>query len=375
GSTSGYSIAMRISQWDKNNKFIVENYFPVKSETWKRHVFNFVTQPNCTCIHIAPSIINGKGTAWFDDIELKRMNGSLVNVIRTETSDINITNLDKTITYREGIDYKIIDGDMRYCDYGKGDAYPYDFTNRAPSKIKRLEGGRIADGETVLVSYDFVLQFNPFPWKCTYCPCEQRTYEILFESLGALVKSPLVTDYIVIGDTEVFGMNRDSRCLKADKTNAELLADDINKIYKFLNSIKPNIKILIYDDMLNPYHFGGRHTLQMVYGGRVKGGTSDAIDLIPKDIIPIIWWYGSEDSKGKMKNSPNYYKSKNLSYLIATWYDEENIKMWIDILKKRKESLGMINTNWPDTPKGFEWKGLEFTANHSWNIMEEVVDE
>ncbi len=367
GSTGGYSIAMRIAQWDKNSKFIVENYFPIESETWKKHVFNFVAQPNCTIIHIAPGISNGIGIAWFDDIELKRMSGSLINVIRTKTSDIVITNLNKTKIYEKSIDYEIEDGDMRYCDYSKGDNYPYDFSKRSPTTIKRIPGGSIADSETVLVSYDLVLQFNPYLWKPPYCPSEPRTYEILFEILSALVNSSFVKDYIVIGDCEVFGMNRDSRCLKRGKTNAQLLAEDINKIYNYVHAIKQNVKILLYDDMLNPYHFGGQDTLGMVYGGRVKDKTSDAADLISKNITPIIWWFSSSDDKGKMKNSPNYYRSRGFEYLVATWYDEKNIKMWADILRERKDSLGMINTNWPDTPKDCDWKGLETTADYSWN--------
>ncbi|MCK5306110.1 MAG: beta-N-acetylhexosaminidase [Candidatus Omnitrophica bacterium] len=365
--SQGYPIAMRISQRDKYNRPIVKNYYPVKSKRWQKHIFNFITEPDCVSIHIIPSIVSGKGAAWFDDLELKRMNGSLINVIQTETSNIIITNLDKTKIYIEGIDYKVEDGDMRYWDIDEGDAYPYDFRYRAPTKIKRLPNGRIKEKEKVLLNYNFVLQLNPCYWKSTYCPGEPRTYEIVFQAIRGLMESALNIDAIVIGDSEVFGMNRDSRSLKEGKSNAELLSYDINKICNFIYSLKPNMKIFLYDDMLNPHHFGGQKLLQMIYGGRMKGGTAEAIKSIPKNVVPIVWWYKGDDELHKMKKSPSYFKANGFDYMVATAYDKENIHKWADIISKRKDCLGVINTNWPNTPPEYKWGGLKLTAGYSWN--------
>ncbi len=89
----------------------------------------------------------GGGTVWFDDISLKRMNGALTNVIRTDSSNIVVTDLTKTKTYLESIDYNVVNGEMKA---------PFD-ASHTPSRIERIANGSIASTETVLVSYDFVV--------------------------------------------------------------------------------------------------------------------------------------------------------------------------------------------------------------------------
>ncbi|MCP4649461.1 MAG: hypothetical protein GY853_05180 [PVC group bacterium] len=366
--TAGYPISLRVAQWDKDGKFIIENYMPVKNSQWQRHVLNFVTQPECSLIHIVASINNSSGQFWLDSLRLKRMNGSLVNVIRTKTSDISITSLDGSKKYIEGLDYSIKDGDMFYLDYDKGDAYPYDIAKRKQSVISRVKGGNIKESETVSVSYDFILQCNPFPWKMPYCPQEPKTYEVLFESLDHLINSSLRIKSLLFGESEIFGMNRDSRCIKAGKSNADLLASDINKVYSYIKGLNPNITMIVMDDMLNPDHYGGRDNLQMVYSGRVRGSSAPAINHIPKDILIYSWWYDAKDTNNKIKNSSSYFKSKGFDYLAVTWYNKDNIDNWAEVLRQKdNSSFGMINTNWPDTPKPNQWQGLELTAGCAWN--------
>ncbi|MCK4948039.1 MAG: hypothetical protein KAQ99_10140 [Candidatus Aureabacteria bacterium] len=360
GSTSGYSIAMRISQWDKDSKFIVENYIPVKTTAignWEEHDLNFITQPKCSFVHISASISNGEGVAWFDDIELKRINGSLINVIRTETSDVTVTNLDKTVTYQEGIDYNITDGCMEY---------PYDVTN-APAKINRIENGSILDGERVLVSYDFVVRFYPSIRKIPSSPSEPKTYHIIFAALKDVIQV-FKPKYICIGHDEIYGMNRDSRSRRRNLTNAYLLAEDVIKLNNYIHSLNPEIKVMMWDDMINSWHYGGRENFQMLFGGQ-SGITSEAIDLIPKDVLPIVWWYSASDYLSKMKNSSNYFKSKGFNYLVAGWNEEKNIKDWIEIIKDEEESRGIIITNWLGWQKNLE--NIKIGATCGWtNDME-----
>lgn len=352
GSSVNYGLAMRIWQYDSNNKYIVENYCPLQKDAfdWKKHTLNFVTQPNASKVLIWAAIIDGHGTAWFDDIQLKRMSGRLVNVIRTETSDITITNSTKTKNYVEGIDYEIVDGDMKY----------YDYNSHAPTKIKRIKNGNIQDNEIVLICYDFVLKFHTLPWEVVYCPSEPRTYKIFFEALRDLIGA-LDPKYIHIGHDEIRGMNRDSRCKRRNMTNAELLGEDINKLNNFMYKIKPDVKMMLWDDMLNPWHNGGREYYQMVFGGR-PGKSSDATDLISKDVIPVIWWYDSGDP---LKKSLDYFDSRGFHYLVAGWKNKENIQNWLKAVKSEKNCMGMIATTWDGWDNNLE--GIKYTANLSWS--------
>ena len=205
-------------------------------------------------------------------------NDGTLNIWQDGIHDILITSLDKKKTYRENLDYEVIEGSI---------VYPYS-TDARPSKILRVPGGSIKNGETVLVSYDYVVRKCSFAeWSIPYCPSSERTYEIM----NSVIKNTIETfgpKYIDIGHDEIRGMNRDSRCLKRNLTNAQLLAEDINKLYSMAKTYDPEVKLLMWSDMLNPWHNGGDENYQVQFGGK-KGKTSHAIDFIPKDIIILLW--------------------------------------------------------------------------------------
>jgi hypothetical protein len=277
------------------------------------------------------------------------MDGALVNVIRANESDITVKAKDGNLIYEEGKDYRIIDGKMEY---------PYNSNHRS-FQIARIPSGRISEGEKVLVSYDYVIRMAPFaPWSVPYCPFEPETYKIMSEALEKIIET-LQPKYISIGHDEIRGLNRDSRCKKRNLSNAEILAYDINKLYEIIKELDPEVKILMWDDMLNPWHNGGDENYQIPFGGS-KGKTAPAINIIPEDIILMCWWYDSEDWLNKMKNSPAYFKSKGFDYLVAGWKDKENIKSWMEIARDRDDCIGIIITNWDGLEENLE--AIEYTA-------------
>ena len=100
--------------------------------------------------------------------------------------------------------------------------------------------------------------------------------------------------YISIGHDDIYGMCRDSRCRKRNITIEKLFAEDINKLHDYIHTIDPSIRMMLWDDMLNPWHTGGINDFQMHYGG-APGKTSEAIQLIAKDILLMSWWYAEDD--------------------------------------------------------------------------------
>ena len=302
---------------------------------------------------------------WIKDEHFKFVNGeavaikptehTLVNVIRCEDSSIIVTSLDKTKTYKEGVDYKIIEGDI---------SYPFSLNNR-PAKIIRFNSGNIRDGDEVLVSYDYVERKTaPWAtWTTPYCPSSERTYKIMLNALEDVITA-LNPKYISIVHDEILGLNRDSRCKKRNLTNAELLADEINRLNDLVKSIDPKIRLLMWDDMINPWHNGGNENLQVQFGG-IPGKTSDAVDLIPSDMIIMIWWYDANDRLNKMRNSPDFFESKGFDYLVAGYKDKKNIKNWTELIKNKEKCLGIITTTWDGWDKNIE--GIKFTAEMEWH--------
>lgn len=278
----------------------------------------------------------------------------LANLIRTEESNVIITDTNKSKIYKEGVDYKIIDSMP---------AYPFTSFNK-PAKIVRISSGSINDKQQVLISYDYIENkcAKWAPWSVPYCPSSELTYKVMFKSLENVI-AVLQPQYIGIGHDEIRGMNRDSRCKKRNMTNAELLAEDINKLNDFVKSVDPKIKLMMWDDMLNPWHNGGDENYQVQFGGP-PGKTSEAIGLIPKDIIMLLWWYDADDWLSKMKNSPAFLESNEFNYIGAAYKDKKNIENWAEVIRNSRNCKGLITTTWEGWDKNME--GIKNTAEKGW---------
>ena len=351
--------ALRVVELDSMGDQIKQHNIYIKEKMWTKKELNFKTSSNCAQIYIYCNIWDGYGQAWFDEISLRRLDNALINVIRSSSSDIVITNADKTKTYVEDIDYYFIDGVM---------IYPYNTIN-SPTQIERIATGDIGAGETVLVSYDFVARLCTYAsWSIPYCPFEDKTYAVMNDAIENVVNL-LHPQFISIGHDEIRGLNRDSRCKKRNLTNAEVLAYEINKLYGIIKDLDSEVKILISDDMLNPWHNGGDENYQVQWGG-VSGETFLAAELIPKDIIIMIWWYDAKDYLGKMQNSLGYFKKKGFNYLVVAYKNKENIKNWIEIISERNDCSGFVIANW----EGFEknLKNVKFAADSIWSLKNET---
>ena len=282
--------------------------------------------------------IHGRqGTVWVDEVKFYRVDGGLKNVIRTETTDISITDMEKILTYQEGEDYVIIDGEtnMLFDD------------ELAPFQIKRLSAGRISRDEDVLVSYDSRLYYaRSRNYNQPPCVSDERLYDDYYYPAIDKVIANLNPGIIFFRSDEIRGFNRDSRNLKRGMTNAELFSEWLNKINSHVKSRDPDCRIMIWDDMLSPYHNGGSETYQLQYGGH-PGKMSEVIrqDMIDPDIILAVWWY-SDNYLYQMDAAADLFASRGFEYLGAPWYDLQNIKSWSELLADRSNSLGGLDTDW-----------------------------
>lgn len=278
----------------------------------------------------------------------------LVNVIRDGEDEIVIKSKDRRKTYSEGKDYKVIDGQV---------SFPFR-SNNTPTQIARIADSQIEDDEEVLVSYTYFENkpaFNFPDSTITYCPSAKRTYEIMSKTIKNVIEV-LKPAYISIGHDEIRGINRDNRCRKRNLSNAGLLADDINKLYDICKSADPDVNVLMWNDMLNPYYNGGNADFEVQYEG-LSGETYPAIDMIPNDIILMTAAYGSD--KDFCMKSSDFFDSKQFKYFVAGWNNKQNILEWAELAKNRRNCLGIIETTW------YDWEGnrenIKYAAEVSWH--------
>lgn len=329
---------------------------------WRK--FGVVLKTNDQTSKLRINLCGKYGSVWIDEVKLYRINGALQNVIRTSTTDIKITGLDKTITYQEGVDYKIINGktSKKYHD------------ELQPFQIQRLNEGNISAGQEVLLSYDCVLYWSRSHWyNQPPCVSDDRLYtDYYYPAIDRVIKS-LHPEIINFSSCEIRGFNRDSRNKKRGLSNARLFAEWLNRINRYVKSKDPHCRIMIWDDMVSPYHNGRAEDGQLKYGGS-SGRMAEAVeqDMIDKDVIMNIWWY-SNRYLSAMVAATSFFSSRGFNYFGAPWDDVENIQSWSELLFKQPQALGGFATNWRRSNSPAFCNNFPAFSDHFWNVGSEIV--
>ena len=341
------------------------DYTRSKIISWKKLGLILKTSENVSKIRIK---IYGKGKIWIDNVKFYRIDGGLKNVIRTDTTDIQVTNLEKTKTYQEGVDYKINNGETnKIFDEGL-----------KPFQIRRLSNGNIAPGEKVLISYDSVLYWSRSHWyNQPPCVSDDRLYTDYYYPAIDRVIEALHPKIINLSSDEIRGFNRDSRNKKRELSNARLFAEWLNKINRYVKSKDPQCRVMIWDDMVSPYHNGGVKNYQLGYGGS-SGRMDEALEqnMIDKEVIMNIWWYG-DSWLTAMFAATKYFKSRGFNYFGSPWYNSENIRSWSELLVDQPGALGGFDTNWggrsASAPYAKPDQQFPVFADHFWNTRYKVI--
>ena len=265
-----------------------------------------------------------------------------LNVLITPSTRIEVRSADGKVLYVEGKDYRVIPGETKYpfCKDAK------------PFRIARLPGGRIKDGEEVSVSYDYAP-----PWVKAYCPNEPLVYEIMRRAIQGTVRL-LRPRYLHIGHDEIWRMKTVSRCIKAGRSNAENLAADLLKLLRFAREVDPNVKIMLWADMLNPFHNGLRV--------HKEDPTAPAADLIPKEpFIMNVWFYRPGLPTDLGWKSLKWFSEKGFATTGSPWYNARNAYEWANVCyiarKQGMPCIGVIYTSWER-----KWDALSTLAEYAW---------
>ena len=278
-----------------------------------------------------------RGPVWIDKVNMVRLNGALQNVIRCPTTDFKVASLDKAVVYREGVDYKVING-QRSKRYDE---------SLHPFRIRRLKKGSIIPNQKVLVSYDCLLYWARSHWyNQPPCVSDERLYrDYYYPAIDRVIYS-LHPKMINLASDEIRGFNRDSRNKKKRLTNARLFAEWLNKLNRYVKSRDHNCRVMIWDDMVSPYHNGGKKDYQLKYGGS-PGKMADTVeqDMINKSVVINVWWY-TDRYYPQMVEATKFFESKGFDYLGACWFKLSNIRTWGKLLLNRPHALGGFATNW-----------------------------
>lgn len=322
------------------------------------------------------------------DVQILRLNSALVNVVRTASSDINVTSEDGSIMYEAGKDFDIQNAPL------PNQAHEEDlvaaFAKNNTYKVRMLPDGRLKLGQSVRLSLDVLgglvgqvgdgAHMNSFA-EPLYFEWMQKVIQFTMRTLGCR--------RIMFGFDEMHGFNRDSRSRALGRSNAETLAFTINRLQTLMEKENPASRAMVWADMLCPFHNGGRPHYQQ-YSGGIEGATWHAAAMLNKNVIVVPWWYGGYDSAewpvncsqpntGKgctdpgtdcgnvrcaMDNQPDYWKARDIDWLAGGGTTAENLATWSRLQRGHPNALGVMTTQWSSPPNT---AGIPYAGEYGWN--------
>ncbi len=203
--------------------------------------------------------------------------------------------------------------------------------------------------------------FDAFP--DTYCPCNEKSYEIYFDVAEEFIEVFRPT-MVLIGHDEVRCLGECERC--KDKSGDELLAYEINRLYDFYK--EKGIRICMWaEKLVNPNRFDGKKVaggaVEQVntYGKYVLPATYKAIEKMPKDILMIDWYHMAslESETDFLENDLPLIFGNVHGPLFGNWEE------------RSKHALGALVSTWCDsTEESLAYNGmlldLTFSSEMCW---------
>ncbi len=293
-------------------------------------------------VRIYVRLQDATGTAWFDDVEIESLQSpnALANIVVTDRAKVVVESEDGNTIFEEGRDYTLEIPELKY---------PYKFG--LPLQVVLADKSRIKEGDTLLLSFNQATLED-----ITCCPSEPLYDAFMRKSIAAVVEK-LDPNYLHIGHDEPRFFNRDQRCADRGLSNEELFADTIKNIYASAKAANPDIRVMLWDDAINPYQ-NGPHL-----------DTSEVARHLPKDIIINVWWYDNVDWERQLDKSVAFFMEQGFEVTGSPWFRLPNARRWAEVfntLKDNPKALGIIYTSWEEVPD--PWAALEFTAEHTWSF-------
>ncbi|MBC7289547.1 MAG: hypothetical protein H5T86_16185 [Armatimonadetes bacterium] len=142
---------------------------------------------------------------------------------------------------------------------------------------------------------------------------------------------------------------------------------ELKRLLEFAREVDPELKIMLWADMLNPYHNGkSLHAHDPCFR---------AAELIPADaFIMNVWFYGPTQPTGVGWQSLKWFAERGFATTGSPWYDTTCAALWGDVCglarQRAMNCLGALYTSWRD-----RWEALSTMADHAWHPRPVSVNE
>ena len=355
---------------DKGNKLKKIHRYTIKAFTnhyWRKRWFPAFVSANAHAITVRIVVENRSDEKVHVEIAeptFVPMQNQLINVLVNKETAPVVQSKDGKIQYIRGKDYQLNHAEIK-------EWREVDFNTIKKTEIKLLSSSRIHNGQYLNVSFDTLpLEYRAIPMS-KYSVASSYTYQEYQRIFNRLKK--LSPKFIHVSlDEHAGGLNRDSRSLKLGLCNRDLYISYINTLDNLLHkqtkislpiggSINgaglTSTQLIVWDDMLNPWHNGNNTTYQVPFGGKPGGtGLFDASECsqnikLQQRVLLASWWYQGRDERGVVKNTPAFYRKRGYQYFMSTWYQQKGIGNWINSVNP-SETKGFIATTWNKQKQG-----------------------
>ena len=216
-------------------------------------------------VRLRSTMLSHSGCTWYvAKVSVLRLGSALINVMRTNDTDVQVVDASSGQQFELGRDYQVDNPPMPnqaavngnpggdspnlMTNYQLGSEYRY--------RLRRLSSGRISDTTRLNVSFDVLPGIlgeggdGHFPVSLAESMVEEYWCDAA-RAVMTLTRSPAV----MASEDEVWGINRDSRAQRLGLSNAELFAHHTNKLQACVVSIGAELGyekdafLFVWDDM------------------------------------------------------------------------------------------------------------------------------
>ncbi|RAP75988.1 family 20 glycosylhydrolase [Paenibacillus montanisoli] len=195
----------------------------------------------------------------------------------------------------------------------------------------------------LLINHPEIKERHNDPYPDSYCPSDDRSYELLFDVLDEVL-DVFKPRTVHIGHDELYSIGLCDKC--KGKPAEQLYAGDINRIYAYLQA--RGVQTMLWSEKLlnavtsDGKTYGGSERRMVdyytgVYFGETIPATYKAIDLVPKDILMMHWYWGIE------RHFEQAFFERGMPVVFGN-FDGPSFVDWSTRL--RQKPLGGIISNW-----------------------------
>ncbi len=287
---------------------------------WKQLAVAF-NSLNHDKVNLYIGIWGGKeGKFWLDEVRIEEI--GLANVLRRPGTSVVVKNARTLDEYEEGKDYESI-ADPHLSFSSAHDGPP----------IRILPGGRIGNGDQLLVSYYHGIAFRG---QVSVCMSEPELYDI-WRQRAKLIAEHLPSNKIFLSMDEIRQGGMCQACKQRGISMAEILGECITKQTEIIRSMWPHAEIFVWSDMLDPNH--NAHDNYYL----VEGDFAGSWQHVPGDITVVCW------SHRIREESLAHFSSLGFKTLAGAYYDGsslDNPRDWLKVLERTKGATGIMYTTW-----------------------------